>query len=61
MHITCKCRQVLFVTMAKLVLYDEVLTEPSYVSAYKLAKQLKATRVSNEMTTCEHHLVVSGS
>lgn len=47
--------------MAKLVLYDEVLTEPSYVSAYKLAKQLKAIRVSNEMTTCEHHLVVSGS
>lgn len=43
MHITSKCRQVLFVTVAKLVLYDEVLTELSYVSAYNLAKQLKGT------------------
>lgn len=57
-HMTCKCRQVLFVTMAKLVLHDEVLTEPLYVSAYSLAKQLKATRVSKAVTTSEHHLVV---
>lgn len=42
MHITSKCRQVLFGLglglVAKLVLYDEMLTKLSHVSACNLAK-----------------------